>query len=73
MYSDVWSLVKMKCWSVQHRIAAVEMSVTRESVTATQHGCQQQFQRLDAPSRNTLLLWVSKWHQEGSAKDSKPQ
>jgi len=25
------------------------------------------------PSRSTLLLWVSKWRQEGSVKDSKLQ
>jgi hypothetical protein len=27
----------------------------------------------DAFSCNTLLLWVSKWHQKGSVKDSKSQ
>jgi hypothetical protein len=73
MYGDVWSLVGMARWSVQHRSAAAELSIKRESVTATQHGFCQQFQRLEAPSRNTLLLWVLKWHQEGSVKDSKPQ
>jgi hypothetical protein len=73
MYSDVLSFVEMEHWSVQHRFVAVELSIKRESVTATQHGFQQQFHRLDAPSRSTLLLWVSKWCQEGSVKDSKPQ
>jgi len=34
---------------------------------------RQQFQRHDAPSRDALLLWVSKWRQEGSAKGSKSQ
>jgi hypothetical protein len=63
----------MKCWSVQHCFAAVEVSITRESVAAIQRGFRQQFQRPDAPSRNTLLLWVSKWHQKGSVKDGKPQ
>jgi hypothetical protein len=73
MYSDVWSFVEMKRWSVQYRFAAVELSIKTESVTATQHGVIQQYERLDAPSRNTLLLWVSKWCQEGSVKDRKPQ
>jgi len=44
-----------------------------ELITATQRGFCQQFQRHDAPSRNTLLLWGSKRHQEGSVKESKPQ
>jgi hypothetical protein len=53
MYSDVWSLVEMERWSVQNRIAAVELFIKIESVTATQRGFRQQFQRRDAPSRNT--------------------
>ena len=72
-YSAVWNLVEMEHWSVQHRIARVELFIKTRSVTATHHGFCQQFQRCDAPSRNTLLLWVSKWHQEGSVSDSKPQ
>jgi len=63
----------MERWSVQHQIAAVEMYVKTELVTATQHGFHQLFQRCDALSHSTLLLWVLKWHQEGSVKDSKPQ
>ena len=63
----------MNRWSVQYRFAAVELSITRESVTAKQHGFRQQSHRVDAPSHNTLLLWVSRWHEEGSVKDSKPQ
>ena len=63
----------MDCWSVQHRIAAVELFAKTESVTATQRGYRQQFQRRDAPSSNILLLCVSKRRQEGSVKDSKPQ
>ena len=51
----------MEWWSVQHRIPAVEMFIKTESVTATQHGFCQQFQRLDAPCCVSLLLWVSKW------------
>jgi hypothetical protein len=65
MYNDVWILVEMERWSVQHRIVAVELFIKTESVTATQHGFQQQFQGHDGPSRNTLL---SKWCQEGSVK-----
>jgi hypothetical protein len=38
MYSDVWSLVEMERWSVQNRIAAVELFIKTESVTATQRG-----------------------------------
>ena len=71
IYSDVWSLVEMERWSVQHRTAAVDC-LSKQSVTATQHGFRQQFHRRDAPSHNTLLLWVSKWRQEGSMKDSEP-
>jgi len=64
----------MEHWSVQHRIAAaVEMSVKTELVTAIHHGFCQQFQRRDAPCCNNLLLWVPKWRQEGSVKDSKPK
>jgi hypothetical protein len=33
--------------------------ISKESVTATQHGFQQQSKRHDA----TSLLWVSEWHQ----------
>jgi hypothetical protein len=73
MYSDVWSLVETECWSVQHCISALELFIKTQSVTATQNGFWQQFQRHDAPSYNTLSLWVSKWHQEVSVKDSKPQ
>jgi len=73
MYSDVWSLLEVEPWSVQHHIAAVELFIKTESVTATQHGFWQQFQRRKDPSHSTVLLWVSKWCQEGSVKDSKPQ
>jgi hypothetical protein len=48
MYSDVWSLVEMECWSLQHQFAAVELFIKTELVTATQHGFHQQFQRCDA-------------------------
>ena len=63
----------MERWSVQLQIAAVELFIKTDLVTATQHGFHQQFQRCDAPSHNTLLLWALKWDQEGSLKDSKPQ
>jgi hypothetical protein len=43
--------------------------LSKQSVTATQCGFQQQFQRSDAPSCNTLPLWVSKWCQEGLVMD----
>jgi hypothetical protein len=62
MYSgDVWGLVEMEGWSVRHRFAAVELFIKTDSVTATERGFRQQFQRRDAPTFNTLLLWVSKW------------
>jgi hypothetical protein len=51
----------------------VELFMKTESDTDTQCGFHQQFQRNDAPSHNTLLLWVLQWSQEGSVKDSKPQ
>jgi len=62
----------MEHWTGQHGIVAVESFIKTESVTAIQRGFRQQFQRHDAPSHNTLS-WVSKWHQEGSVKDSIPQ
>jgi hypothetical protein len=71
-YSDVWSLADMQRWSMQHHIAAVESFIKTESVTVKQHGFWQQFHRCDAPSHNTLLLWVSKWCQVGSVKERKP-
>jgi len=73
MYSAVWSLVEMECWSVQHRIAAMEFFIKTGSITATHRGFRQQFQRCDAPSPSILLLLVSKWCQEGSMNDSKSQ
>jgi len=63
----------MEHWSVQLQIAAVELFKKADLVTATQHGFRQQFQRCDALSHNTLLLWVLKWDQEGSVKDGKPE
>jgi len=47
--------------------------LSKQSVTATQRGFRQQFQRSDVAGRNTLLLWVSKWRQEGSVMNSKQQ
>jgi hypothetical protein len=60
MYNDVWSLVEMECLSVQLQIAAVELFIKTDLITATQRGFHQQFQRCDALSCNTLLLWVLK-------------
>ena len=73
MYSDVWSLVDMGRRSVLHRIAAVELFIKTEFVTAIQRGLRQHFQRRDVPTRSALLLWASKWRQKGSAMDSKAQ
>jgi len=47
--------------------------VYKQRVVATKRGFRQQLQRLDAPSRNILLQWVSKWRQEGSVEGSKPR
>ena len=63
----------MRHVTVQRRIATVELFIKTGSVTTLQHGFRQQFQRYDAPSCNTVLLWVLKWCQEGSMNDSKPQ
>ena len=71
--SDVWSFVERERWSVQHHNAAVELFMKTELDTATHQGCCQQFQRHNAPCRSTMVLWVLKWYQEGSTKDSKPQ
>jgi len=57
---------------MQHCIVAVELFIKTESITATQRGFRQQFQKRKGSSHNTVLLWVSKWCQEGSVKDSKP-
>jgi hypothetical protein len=50
----------MEHCSVPRRITAVELFITTESLAVTLRGVRQEFQRLDAPSRNILLLWVSK-------------
>jgi hypothetical protein len=65
----------MEHWSVQHPIAAVELFIRTESITATQRGFGLQFQTCDVPSCNmcTLLLRISNWHHGRSVKDSKPQ
>jgi len=60
MYSDVWSLVEMERWSLQQRIAAIVLFIKTESVTATQRGFRQRFQRPDAPSRNGYRNGVKK-------------
>jgi len=60
MYNDVWSLVDVEHWSVQQRIAALELFIKTKYVTATQRGFRRRFERRNAPSRNTLLLWISK-------------
>jgi hypothetical protein len=73
MYTNFWGLAEMERWSVRHCIVAVELFIKTESVTATQRGFCQQFQRCKGPSHNNLLLWVSKWCQEWSMKYSKPQ
>ena len=36
-------------------------------------GFRHEFQRRDAPSRSTLILWISKWHQQGAMQDSEPR
>jgi hypothetical protein len=48
MYSDVWSLVEMEHWPLQHRIAAVELYIKTGLLTSTQRGYCQQFQGRDA-------------------------
>jgi hypothetical protein len=72
MYSGVWSFVG-GALVIQHCIGAVELFIKTEPVTSTQRGFWQQFQRCDAPSHNTVLLWVSNWCPEGLVKDCKPQ
>jgi hypothetical protein len=55
------------------RTTAVELPIRTESGTAVQLSFHQKILRRDAPSSSTVLLWVSKWRQEGSVKDIKPQ
>ena len=73
VYTVVLELVEIERWTVRPRIAAVELFIKTESFAATECGFRQQFQRRDARTRITHLLCVSKWRQEGSVKDSKPQ
>jgi len=47
--------------------------IKTESVTATQCGISQHFQRCDDPGCNIVVLWELKWHQEGTVKETKPQ
>jgi hypothetical protein len=61
MYSDVWSLVEMERWSVQHSIAVVNC-LSKQSVTATQGGFQQQFQILQY--QTTSFGVTSKLHRQ---------
>jgi hypothetical protein len=65
--------VEMEHWSVTLGIVVVELFIRTESITVTQRGFRLQFETRDAPSRKPLLLWVSKWRQEGSVKDSKTE
>jgi len=60
----------MERWSAQRDIGNVYQNRVCCSYTAW---FPSEFQRHDAPSHNILLLWVSKWRQEGSVKESKPQ
>jgi hypothetical protein len=71
MYSDVCGWDGALFSATPH--SAVELCIKIESDMITERGFRQQFQRHDVPSHITLLFWVSKWHQEGSGKDSKPQ
>ena len=48
----------MKRWSMQ--VSSAEVELFTKAVTATVRGFRQLFQRHDVPSRNTLLLWISK-------------
>jgi hypothetical protein len=58
MYNDGWSLVDVEHWSVQQRIAALELFIKTKYVTATQRGFRQRFERRDAPSRNTVIVGI---------------
>jgi hypothetical protein len=71
MYSDVCGWDGALFSATLHSV--VELCIKIESDTIIQRGFHQQFQRHDVPSCITLLFWVSKWRQEGSGKDSKPQ
>jgi hypothetical protein len=35
-------------------------------------GSQWQFHTDDAPTQNSFLLWISRWHEEGSVRHSRP-
>ena len=56
-------------WPVSECIHLVEMFIRTNSVTAIQQDFRRHFNRHNAPSRNTMSIWVRKWHEEGSVKD----
>jgi len=55
----------MERWSVNYRIAAVEMFITTESVTVILRGFRQQFQRHDASGRIVSIEMASRRITEG--------
>ena len=71
MYSDVWSLVEMGCWWVDHHTAAVELS--KQSLLQLHSMVSDSWFKDMIPLAAILCGWIWKWCQEGSVMDSKPQ
>lgn len=54
---------------MQKQNVAVELLIKASLTMATQYGFQQQFHKHVAPAHNNLLLWVSKWREQGLVMD----
>lgn len=59
----------MDRWAIHMRVACVELFLRNNSITETQRRFRYQFQHRNAPSRNTILQWVTKWRLTGSVRD----
>ena len=59
----------MERWPIEKRIACVELFLHNKSITETQRRFRYQFQCRNAPYRNTILQWVTKWRLRGSVRD----
>jgi hypothetical protein len=58
----------MKAGLVQGRAVAVKLFIKTNPITATQVVSNSSFTDMFDPTHNTLILWVSKWYEERSAR-----
>jgi hypothetical protein len=68
-----WDLSNMKGRLVQGRTVAVKFFVKTNPITTKQVVSNSNFADVFVPTHNTLILWVSKWHEERSARDRDQQ